>query len=135
MNSKEIGQVFKNSRKNHNWSVKEVVQKLSSYQINISEKTLYGWENGSRQPDADTFIVLCHIYGINSLSFFSKIQPKKSPELTEVNSGDDADKHPLLKIYDDLNADGQERLMEYAEDLADMPKYKKCSDFEEKAIG
>lgn len=131
MNSKEIGQVFKDIRKNNNLSVKEVIQKLSFYQINISEKTLYGWENGSRQPDADAFIALCCVYGISNLSLFSGVQNKKSPELTEVNSGD----HPLLKIYNELNTDGQKRLMEYAEDLSDMPKYKKCNFLSDEKIG
>lgn len=131
MNSKEIGQVFKDIRKNNNLSVKEVIQKLSFYQINISDKTLYGWENGSRQPDADAFIALCCVYGISTLSLFSGVQNKKSPELTEVKSED----HPLLKIYNELNTDGQKRLMEYAEDLSDMPKYKKCNFLSDEKIG
>ena len=134
MNAQEIGQVLKHTRKNQSLSVKEVVQKLSLYEIVIAEKTLYGWENGTHQPNADAFIALCCIYGITSLSIFSGVQPisKKSPELTEVNSGD---VHPLLKIYNELNTDGQDRLMEYAEDLSDMPKYKKCQDISDEKIG
>lgn len=38
------------------------------------------------------------------------------------------EKHPLLKIYDSLNAEGQEKLIGYATDLSEMDKYKKCSD-------
>ena len=134
MNAQEIGQVLKHTRKNQSLSVKEVVQKLSLYEIVIAEKTLYGWENGTHQPNADAFIALCCIYGITSLSIFSGVQPisKKSPELIEVNSGD---VHPLLKIYNELNTDGQDRLMEYAEDLSDMPKYKKCQDISDEKIG
>lgn len=137
MNAQEIGQVLKHTRKNQSLSVKEVVQKLSLYEIVIAEKTLYGWENGTHQPNADAFIALCCIYGITSLSIFSGVQPisKKSSELTEANSEDDTHKYPLLKIYNELNTDGQDRLMEYAEDLSDMPKYKKCQDISDEKIG
>lgn len=38
------------------------------------------------------------------------------------------EKHPLMKIYDTLNAEGQEKLIGYATDLSEMDKYKKCSD-------
>ena len=71
--------------------------------------------------------------GLNiSLRELNGQKGKKNPELTEVNSGD---VHPLLKIYNELNTNGQNRLMEYAEELTEIPKYKKCSDTENKAIG
>ena len=47
--------------------MREALEKLKRHDINISDKTLYGWESGHRQPDADTFLVLCEIYGITSL--------------------------------------------------------------------
>ena len=71
--------------------------------------------------------------GLNiSLRELNGQKEKKSPELTEVSPGD---VHPLLKIYNELNTDGQDRLMEYAEDLSDMPKYKKCQDISDEKIG
>ena len=84
----------------------------------------------TKDPQLSTIKAVVHCLGHTLDDLDETI--KKSPELTEVNS---EDLHPLLKIYNDLNTDGQNRLMEYAEDLSDMPKYKKCSDFEEKAIG
>ena len=137
MNAQEIGQILKHTRKKQFLSVKEVVQKLSLYEIVIAEKTLYGWENGTHQPNADAFIALCCVYGITSLSVFSGVQPisKKSPELTEANSGDDTHKHPLLKIYDELNNDGQDRMEEYAHFLSEQTQYKKCQDISDEKIG
>ncbi len=71
--------------------------------------------------------------GLNiSLRELNGQKEKKSPELTEVSPGD---VHPLLKIYNELNTDGQDRLMEYAEDLSDMPKYKKCHNLSDEKIG
>lgn len=103
----------------------------------LSEAAISDYLKGKKEPRGRQSISIAKALEVSLDTLWETgfQETKKSPELTEVNSGDDADKHPLLKIYDDLNADGQERLMEYAEDLADMPKYKKCSDFEEKAIG
>lgn len=62
-----IGELLKSYRKVSGFSVKETVQKLSERGIDVSEKTLYSWESGHRQPDADTFITLCLIYGVTSI--------------------------------------------------------------------
>lgn len=68
----DIGSLLKNKRKELKLSVKYVTEALSKYNINISEKTLYGWENNYRQPDADAFLILCLIYNITDvLSYFA----------------------------------------------------------------
>lgn len=63
------GAFLKERRKQLGFSVKYVIQQLQGMGINISDKTLYGWENGHRQPDADTFLRLCKIYDISTLEF------------------------------------------------------------------
>lgn len=110
MNAQEIGQILKHTRKKQSLSVKEVVQKLSLYEIVIAEKTLYGWENGTHQPNADAFIALCCVYGITSLSVFSGVQPisPKSSELAEVNSPAlDNDTQQLVEQYRSLTDEDQ----------------------------
>lgn len=81
-----IAKVLKATRKDSKLSVKDVVEELKKFDICISEKTLYGWESGHRQPDADTFIVLCHIYGIDSITGFSKITPEKYEKVLSPQS-------------------------------------------------
>lgn len=71
-----IADLLKSSRKALGLSVKEVIDKLATEGIQVSGKTLYGWESGHRQPDADTFIALCVLYGIPS---FSQLVEKKEP--------------------------------------------------------
>ena len=83
----------------------------------------------TKDPQLSTIKAVVHCLGHTLDDLDETI--KKSPELTEVNSGD----HPLLKIYNELNTDGQKRLMEYAEDLSDMPKYKKCNFLSDEKIG
>lgn len=42
----DIAAVLKTKRKECKLSVKDVLQMLKSYGIEISDKTLYGWERG-----------------------------------------------------------------------------------------
>lgn len=83
----------------------------------------------TKDPQLSTIKAVVHCLGHTLDDLDETI--KKSPELTEVKSED----HPLLKIYNELNTDGQKRLMEYAEDLSDMPKYKKCNFLSDEKIG
>lgn len=63
-----IGEALKAKRKAKNLKVKDVLDALSAYGVEIKDKTLYGWEAGYRQPDADELLILCQIYGIESIS-------------------------------------------------------------------
>ena len=77
-----LSTILKEKRRDSGLSVKDVLTKLQAHNVNISDKTLYGWESGHRQPDADTFILLCEIYGIHSIS---EISGTNSPnDLTET---------------------------------------------------
>lgn len=84
MNEKFIAVMLKTKRKELNLSIQAVLDQLHNYGINISGKTLYGWESGHRQPDADTFLVLCKLYGIDSISGIDQILPfkQKNPPIS-----------------------------------------------------
>ena len=113
-----------------------LTQKQLAYLIGAKHNSISDWENNKNRPDPDTIEYICGALEIPVSRLFSEsVQNKNSPELTEVSSEDHADMHPLLKIYNELNTDGQDRLMEYAEDLSDMPKYKKCQDISDEKIG
>ena len=44
---------------------------LSRFNIKIAPKTIYGWESGQSQPNADILLTLCELYNIvNILSAF-----------------------------------------------------------------
>lgn len=94
----DIGTLLKLKRKELNLSVKQVVDSLKSYNISISEKTLYGWENNYRQPDVDTFLILCAIYQIsNVLGYFLNEQTKDYSTKESI----------LIKKYRQLTAEQQ----------------------------
>ena len=96
MGNNYIAAILKTKRKEANLSVKAVLDQLRGFGVDISDKTLYGWERGHRQPDADTFLVLCRIYGIETLTGIQKTTPisKKassfSDEAIEIASNYDA---------------------------------------------
>lgn len=107
-----------------------------SKSCDIPYTTIDNWyKRGYDGLKLTTLKKLSSFFGV-SLDFWIQekipIKAKKSPEPTDLYS---EDLHPLLKIYEQLNVDGQNRLMEYAQDLAEMPKYKKCPDISQKAIG
>lgn len=68
MSRETIARILKEKRRASKMSVEEVADKLKTlYQIEISAKSLYSYESGHRQPDADLLLALCNIYGITDI--------------------------------------------------------------------
>ncbi len=71
MNS--IGDTLKKLREENGLTGNEVVQRLKHLGIEISVKTLYGYESGRNSTNADMFLALCQIYKCkNIMEVFSK---------------------------------------------------------------
>lgn len=101
-----IPEVLKSRRKSLGLTIKEVTSKLASQGFPISEKTLYGWEAGRRQPDSDAFLALCKIYEINTFDAFEAGQ--SSPDnLTPRETA-------LIDAFRKLNEQGQNYLLQTA---------------------
>ena len=71
MEKKDIARVLKAKRSETGLSVKDVIDRLKGKGIQVSDKTVYGWESGHRQPDSDILLELCSIYGIKSFNEFT----------------------------------------------------------------
>lgn len=67
MDKQMVASLLKEYRGLCKLSTQEVVQQLSIKGIALSEKTLYGYENGVSLPNVPTFIALCDIYGIQDI--------------------------------------------------------------------
>jgi|GEM_PF-587159 len=63
----KISQLLKNKRKELKFSPDFVVAELLKKGVKISPKTLYGYEGGNRQPDANTLLTICQVYKIENL--------------------------------------------------------------------
>lgn len=62
MSEQSISIFLKQLRKTSGLSANEVVSQLKKYGIEISSKTLYGYENDASMPNANVFVALCRIY-------------------------------------------------------------------------
>lgn len=67
MNKKEVASLLKQRRSDAGLSAKDVINSLKARGIEISDKTLYGYESGVSMPNVPTFICLCEIYGIHDV--------------------------------------------------------------------
>lgn len=123
-----VAGILKAKRKQLKLSVKYVIEQLHQYDLDISDKTLYSWESGHRQPDADSFLALCDIYGITS---FKEIE--KSPAPAEADTGDKR-LDGIIENYHQLNEEGKDALADQSEIMIHMPKYKKCDSISEEGM-
>lgn len=86
MKNPQIARVLKYYRKLNDLSVNDVSERLTRYGAPVAPKTIYGWESGNTQPDADTLMLLCELYHIeNILESFGYKEPCENSEfhLTE----------------------------------------------------
>ncbi len=95
MNLAPIPSLLKQLRNAAGLSGKDVARKLASYGISLSEKTLYGYENGVSMPNADVFLALCSIYDCE--------------DLVSLGSGGSlsAEEYALIKKYRVLDVHGK----------------------------
>lgn len=101
MENQSFGASLRKLRLRENLSVKEVIEKLNDYGQNITDKTLYSYENDKRAASADMFIALCQIYKCNNiLETFAGMEPDYSiPDDTEWN---------IIEKYRTLDEHGKE---------------------------
>ncbi|MDE6313401.1 MAG: helix-turn-helix domain-containing protein [Lachnospiraceae bacterium] len=64
MKNPKIAEVLRYYRKINGYSVNDVAGILTEQKNSVAAKTVYGWENGTTQPDADTLMFLCELYRI-----------------------------------------------------------------------
>ena len=62
-----LSTILRERRELSNLSVDDVISKLEKYNVNISAKTLYGYESGVSVPKVNTFLYLCDIYGVSDI--------------------------------------------------------------------
>lgn len=67
MKNENIARVLKEYRKRNNYTVNDVAIFLENHSVPVAAKTIYGWESGQAQPDADTLMILCEIYNIDNV--------------------------------------------------------------------
>lgn len=101
--------------------------------VGVAKTTYNNYEKGERDPKSDFWIAVAGKYGvtIDYLMGYSDDPKKIGKENTPTPSTDDAGvltQEELSRIsaaMDQLNEEGRERVVEYAEDLAAGGRFKK----------
>lgn len=97
-----IGNKLKELREQNGLTRKEAVDKLHSIGIDISDKTLYGYESGRNSANADMFLSLCKIYDCNNImaTFYDSVD-----DVLFTNK-----EWKLIEMYRALDLPGQEHI-------------------------
>lgn len=123
----EIYKIISDIMRNQNLSVADIAKKS-----NLPDSTVRGIITRKQKNIAlEVAFKLSQGLGV-SLEYLNGMPEK---EQTINNTYINQDKHPLLDIYDNLNNEGQNKLMDYAQDLSQLPQYKKCDTVSKKEIG
>lgn len=67
MKNELIAKTLRYYRQQRQLSVLDVTNLLKDKEILLSPKTIYSWEKGTTQPDINTLLTLCSIYGIKDI--------------------------------------------------------------------
>lgn len=97
-----LSEKLREKRRTSGLKVQEVLDRLKDYGVNISDKTLYHWENGKRNPNADEFFALCEIYEVESLNEFRGTEKSPEPE----GSGEKISMDESNRLFDALVSAG-----------------------------
>ncbi len=67
MKNDNIARSLRYYRNLNHRSITDIMDFLEKYNYDVSEKTIYAWENGSNQPRADILMLLCEYYKIDDV--------------------------------------------------------------------
>lgn len=111
-------------------------QKDFAASVGMKQTTYNGYETGKHRPKSDVLITIAAKYNVSVdyLLGFSNDGPdttRKSPNAADAASGDMYDLSPrmdaLHAAMDQLNEQGQEKVLEYANDLVSSDNYIKSN--------
>ena len=105
MSEKELYDIVAgNIMKLLNWSNRSQAD-LAKY-MNVSQTAVSNWCNGIKMPRMDKIDKICEFFGVNRTELFNNLTHEY------LNSKRRTQK--LMEIWDALNSDGQEKIIEYA---------------------
>ena len=97
-----------------------LTQKQVALTLHVSCPTVSNWESGKINPNVENLKALCELYQVSS-DYLLGLKEQKAfsgnePPLTE-------DEQLLIQIYRQINQEGQEKTLDYADDLSRSGKY------------
>ena len=113
-------------RKQQNLTQSELAKK-----INVAPSTVGMWERSHREPDIDMLIKLANYFNID-INFLLGISNDRTPPGKKENNRNatsskenvySKDEQSLVESYRALNEEGQEKIIDYVDDLMTSGKY------------
>jgi transcriptional regulator with XRE-family HTH domain len=92
-----------------------LTQQEMANKMKVSQSTITMWENGKRQPDLETLEMIADYFNVD-MNFLTG----SSSTTTRIL---DRNQHRLISLYEQLNAEGQEKLLDYAADIVASGRY------------
>lgn len=89
----------------------KITQKDLAEELGVAATTVSGWERGATSPDIDTLFLICNVLHVGLYEMCG---------ITVDNSALSEEENALLNTYRSLNAKGQQKLLERAEELLDL---------------
>ena len=118
MSEKELYDIVAgNIMKLLNWSDRSQAD-LVKY-MNVSQTAVSNWCNGIKMPRMDKIDKICEFFGVNRTELFNNLTHEY------LNSKRRTQK--LMEIWDALNPDGQEKIIEYANMILKTGDYSSVS--------
>ena len=96
-------------------------QQAFAKSFGVAQSTVAGWESGAREPDFDTLLKLSSHFKAPVGYLLGSDNEKEPASLSSSELSED--KKKLLQLFDHLNAEGQEKLIDYADDLTRIDLY------------
>lgn len=108
-----------------------LTQKELATALGIKPTTFNGYENGTHDPKSDILILIakkCETSVDFLLGCTDEPNPKGTTKKAPAECGEsDLQKRRLMDNYDKLNQEGKHNLVNYSDDLANLPKYTETS--------
>lgn len=116
----KVGERIKTYRLDKGWTQEELGK-----QLGVGKAAIQKYESGQVQNLKSTTIkTLCELFNAQPFDFIfddNFFEDRPEYEIQLINTK----KENFLKIFTTLNTDGQQKIIEYASDLYEIPKYRK----------
>lgn len=104
-------------------------QKELAEKIGVAPNTFHGYESGKHDPKSNLLAEISRICGV-SVDFLLGLEERQSTPTSSINDAGVLTKEEVFRIstaMNQMNEEGRERVVEYAEDLAAGGRFKKPS--------
>ena len=97
--TKDVMKILKKVRKQSKLSADQVAEYLrEEFNIDLSYKTIYGWEEGNSNPSVECFVGMCKMYGITDIySLFYDVNEGSKPDLVREKLYNAYSKNPDMQ--------------------------------------